>query len=105
MFAFRDQAHQGIDIYRIRPQGPTRDLTVEDFAGNIGIVRRNLALALLAFIRRHAHKTHSLIAEGFQALYLHGITVLRFARLLLQACAGARLPGDGGFHKSPLQPR
>ena len=71
MLALIDEFQRVGEIQRISAQGMARNLPVEDFAGDVRIVGRNLAPALFTRIRGYPDETDKFIAERFKLVNLH----------------------------------
>lgn len=72
MFLLLDALQQRCGRRRILPQRPRRDLPVQDLAGNVGVVSRDLTPALRTILHRRTHKADEFIREALKARDPHG---------------------------------
>ena len=71
VLALRNEVDQARDVERVLAERPGRDLPVQDRAGDVGVVGRDLAPALRAVVGGDADEADELVAEGLDAADLH----------------------------------
>ena len=87
VLAQRNQRAQARHVVGGAAQRPGRDLAVHDLRGDVGVVGRGLAPALVSAVGGHADKSNKRVGKGFDALDFHGVGAGR-----------CRYRWDGGRH-------
>jgi len=76
MLAFGNQRDKRINVARVGTEAPFGDLPVENVAGDVRVIGRNLTPALASVISGDPHKPDKLVAESLKTFDFHASPVL-----------------------------